>query len=104
MGRVHLAQLLQIRVHQDRRFERHPVGVTGSFVKHIVLTTDDGRQRHHVTFSNGIDGRVGHLGKLLTEKVVQQPWLLRQHSGGGVIAHRPHCFLTVFGQYRDHLL
>ena len=52
------------------------------------------RQRHHQFLTNGVDGGVCHLGKLLAEVVEQQLRAVAHHSERRVVTHRCNGFLT----------
>ena len=47
-------------------------------------------------FTQRVDWRVSHLGKLLAEVVVNNARLTGEHGEWGIIAHRTDRFLTVF--------
>ena len=53
-------------------------------------------------FTQRVDWRVSHLGKLLAEVVVNNARLTGEHGEWGIIAHRTDRFLTVFAQYANY--
>ena len=55
--------------------------------------TDVLRQAHHQLLADGVDSRVGHLGKLLTEVVEQHLRTVANDSQRGVVTHGSHRFL-----------
>ena len=97
-----VTQLLHIRLIQDglRDFKSHG-RVDLVDVQQIGLGTNEGDQRHHNRFANGVDGRVGHLRKELLEVVVERFIFRRQHSQWAVIAHGANALLTV-GSHGGH--
>ena len=63
-----------------------------------------GLQRHHHRLAQGVDRRVGHLGKLLAEKVVERPLLHGEHGHGGVVAHGAGGLLAGLRQGTEQLV
>ena len=53
---------------------------------------------------SGIDGRIGDLGELLAEVVVEGAHLARQHRHRRVVTHGADRLLAAFGQHADHLV
>ena len=105
--RIFLAQrqqLAELAGGQHRRVDQQAIGMFGGFLEHITLTTEAGFQRHHHLLTDGIDGRVGDLSKLLAEIIIRRAQLAREHREGGVIAHRANRFHAVFGQRANHLI
>ena len=72
--------------------------------EHVFLGADAGFQRHHDSFTQRIDRRVGNLRKLLAEVIGHMAYALRQHSHWRVIAHRASRFLTFFAHRAQHLI
>ena len=66
-------------------------------VQQVGLGSDEGHQRHHDGFADGVDRRVGHLREHLAEVVVQRLVLVRQHGQRAVVAHGADAFLAVLG-------
>jgi len=73
-----------------------------SFAENVHLAADACRKRHHMRFTQRIDRRVGHLGELLAEVVVNNARLAGEHSEWRIIAHRAYRFLAVFTQHADN--
>ena len=99
-----LQQVGKFRVRQDRRRQDRAIRVISRFLEHIALGTDAGFQRHDDRFTQRIDRRVGDLGKLLAEIVVQRALALRQHCHRRVIAHGAYRFLAGFSQRTKDLV
>ena len=59
------------------------------------------RERHHQLLADGVDGRIGDLGKLLTEIVEQQLRSVGEHGQRRVVAHRSRR-LAARGTHRDN--
>ena len=57
--------------------------------------TDVFSQRHHQFLTDGVDGWICHLCKLLAEIVEQQLWLVAQHGQGRVVTHGGRRLCTV---------
>ena len=51
------------------------------------MLAKSGGQRHHRRFAQAVDRRVGHLGKVLPEEMVQAAILVGQHSNRRIVAH-----------------
>ena len=62
------------------------------------------RQAHHKFLTDGVDGGVRHLGKLLTKVVEQQLWTITHHSQWCVVAHRGYRLLSRRGHRDDGLV
>ena len=101
--RITAQQLFKIRVHQYRRGHTQPVCLAFRFAEDIHLPADTGGQRHNMGFPQRIDRRVGHLGKLLAEIVINQARAGREYRKRGIIPHRADRFLAVFPQHPQHL-
>ncbi len=55
-------------------------------------------ERHHMRFPQGINRRIGHLGKALFAVVPQRPPRRGEKSGGSIVAHAPHGFFALRAQ------
>ena len=63
-------------------------------VQQVRLGADEGHQRHHQLFADGVDRRVRHLREQLAEIVVERLGAVRQHGQRGIVAHRADHFLA----------
>ena len=92
----------QFRVGQDRLFQANtPRRVRLSEAQQVGARTDEGDQRHHHLFPDGIDRGVRHLREVLLEVLVQELRAPRQRRQRGVGAHRSHRFRPG-GGHRHH--
>ena len=57
------------------------------FLQEVAVRTDIDSRIGHDFFPQGIDGRVGDLGKELLEIVEQQLVGLGEHGQGGIMSH-----------------
>ena len=65
-----------------------------------TYSTDILGKTHHKVLTDGVDGRVGNLSKLLTEVVEENLWLVGKHSKRSIITHGCCRFLTL-GSHRN---
>ena len=65
----------ELALGQHRGGQDHPVGRAPGPRENILLATEVSLQRHDDGFAQGIDGRIGDLGKLLPEIVVERAFL-----------------------------
>ena len=72
--------------------------------KQVLFDPETGLQRHHDLLAQWIDRRVGDLGELLAEIIVQGPDLAGEHREGGVVPHRADRLLRALGEYAEHLV
>ena len=93
--RIDRADLLQIGVGQDRVRHFQPVVRAGLMAQQVRPRTDHRDQRHHQLLADRIDRRVGDLGEVLLEVVVEQLGLGREHRERRVGAHRAHRIIAV---------
>ena len=90
---------------QHRRGEDHPVRVLfGLGEDRLLLRADGGLQGHDHRLAQRVDGRVGHLGELLAEPVVERALLPGEHGHGGVVAHGADRLLAGLGQRPEQLV
>ena len=82
------ADLLQIGVGQDRLGDFQPLVRAGLAAEQVGARPDHRDQAHHQLLADRIDRRVGDLGEVLLEIVVEQLGLLREHRDRRVGAHR----------------
>ena len=73
-------------------------------VQQIGLRANERHQRHHNRFADGVDRRVGHLGKKLLEVVIERLVFAGQHGKRAVVAHRANAFFTIRGHWCDQEL
>ena len=67
-------------------------------------STDVLRETHYQFLADRVDGRVGHLCKLLTEVVEQHLWTVRDDGQRSVVTHGGYRFLTGCGHGDDGLV
>ena len=89
------AHLLQIGVGQDRLRHFQPVVRTRVMPQQVWSRSDHRHQRHDQRLAGGIDRRIGDLGEVLLEVVVQELRLARQHGKRRVGAHRADRIVAV---------
>ena len=70
------------------------------FGEKIPLAADKGFEGSYQFLPDGVEGRVGYLGKELLEIVEQQLILFRQHRQRRIVAHRPHGLVAAGGHGR----
>ncbi len=84
---VHLLDGGKFLVGQDGMRHPQPMGVLLGGFQQIALGADVALQRHDHFLADGVDGRVGYLGKTLFEIVVDHARLVGHHRKRGVVAH-----------------
>ena len=82
------ANLFQLGVGQHGLRHFQPLVGAGMAAEQVGTRADHGHQRHHQLLTDRIDRRVGDLGEILLEVVVEQLRLLREHGDRRVDAHR----------------
>ena len=100
---IKVADLEQINSCQDRVIDFQDRAVRALLLQEIAVRTDVYGGVSHYFLPEGVNGRVGHLGKELFEIVEQQLMLLGQHRQGRVVTHgerRLHAVLC----HRDDLI
>ena len=83
-----VAEQVELRIGQDGVVQTHHLTV--AFVRRQdvhTYRTDVLRERHHQLLADGVDRRVGYLGKLLTEVVEEELRLVAQYGQRRVITH-----------------
>ena len=85
---VHLAQLLQLRVAQDRLRHHELVAVVGRLAEQVDLRADHGLEAHHHGLADRVDRRVRDLREELLEVREQRRPGVRHRGRGEVVAHR----------------
>ncbi len=75
----------------------------GFFKNRLLFRADGGFQRHDHRLPQGINGRVGYLGELLAEVVVEWPHLPGEHGHGRVVPHGADGFLAAFRKWLEQL-
>ena len=68
----HALDLHDIRVGQDRIMDLHHIAVLGCFLQNISVRTNVNCSGSHYLLTDGIDRRVGYLGKFLFEIMEQR--------------------------------
>ena len=97
-----LADRLQLAVGEDRLPDLDPaLRAAPAEVQEIRPRPDDGDERHHELFADGVDGGVGDLGEVLPEVVREGLRARREHRDRIVRPHRPDRLLRALG-HRGH--
>src|SRR5574344_225278 len=83
-----VTEYIELGICQNRMGQAHHLTVglvriqnTGTYSADIFCQT------HHQFLTDGVDGRVGDLRKLLTEIVKENLWLVREYSQWSIITH-----------------
>ena len=97
-------QLAKLALGQHRGIHGDLSRIFRPGIENIALPANLGLQRHHDAFTQGIDGRIGYLGKLLPETVIKRTHPQGEHRHGRVIAHGAHRLHLRFGQHTQHLV
>ena len=92
--------LRQIAIGQDRLAHFQPVMRALGVAQQVRPRPDHGHQRHHQLLAGAVDRRVGHLGEVLLEVVVQQLRLAAQHRNRRIGAHGAE---RIVAQHRHRL-
>ncbi len=82
-----LLQRRELAVQQQRALELQDRGLARRLVVDVAEVAVARLEAHHPPFAQRIDRRVGDLGELLTEEVVQAAIARREHRGRRVVAH-----------------
>ena len=82
------ADLFDIGVGQNRLGHFQPLVRARVAAQQVGARTDHRHQAHHQLFADRVDRRIGDLGEVLLEIIVEQLALLRQHGNRRVGAHR----------------
>ena len=85
---VERADLLELRVREDRRRERELEGRPRPGLQQVVLRPDRRLGRHDDLFADRVHRRVRDLREELLEVAVEQLRPLREHGERRVVAHR----------------
>ena len=92
---------IQLGIGQDRMWQANHLAVALVRVQNAgTYTTDILGKTHHEVLTDGVDGRVGNLSKLLTEVVEENLWLVGKHGKRSIITHGCSRLLTL-GSHRD---
>ncbi len=103
-GALELHQRPPLGRGDHRAAENGPIGMIRRFLEDIALGTQTGFQGHHHRLAQRVDGRVGHLGKLLAEVVIDRTHPAGQHSHGGIVTHGAHRLLAVLAERAQYLV
>ena len=92
---------IQLGIGQDRMWQANHLAVALVRVQNAgTYSTDILGKTHHEVLTDGVDGRVGNLSKLLTEVVEEDLWLVGKYGKRGIITHRCSRLLTL-GSHRN---
>ena len=92
---------IQLGVGQDRMWQTHHLAIALIGVQNArTYATYVLGETHHKVLTDGVDGRVGNLCKLLTEVVKENLWLVGKYGKWSVITHGC-CRLLALGSHRD---
>ena len=102
--RVHLAQLLELRVEEDGGVEDELARVLRRLVEEVLLGADARLQAHHDRLADRVDRRVRDLREQLLEVRVDEPVPVGEHRERRVVPHRADRLLGVQRERgEDHL-
>ena len=87
-GIVDVDEFVEFVVVEDRPAQHDLTARRRRGFEQVLLGAHDARHRGDHLFTDGVEGRIGHLGEQFDEVVVEQLRALREHSGRGVGAHR----------------
>ena len=99
---IQRAQLCHVIVGQDGMRKLHLPHVLGRLLQEVFLPAHVAHQRHDEVLAVRVDGRVGDLGELLLEIVVQELRPVGEHGEALVVAHGADGLLRVLHHGRDH--
>ena len=93
---------IQLGIGQDRMWQANHLAVAFVRVQNAgTYTADILGKTHHEVLTDGVDGRVGNLSKLLTEVVEEDLWLVGEYGKRGIITHGCSRLLTL-GSHRNN--
>ena len=101
---VETHDLAELALREHGRTQHDLFGVLLGRYEDVAFGTDLRLQRHDDALAQRVDRRIGDLGELLAEIIVEGAHLLRQHRHRRVIAHRAHRLALVFGEHADDLI
>ncbi len=99
-----LNQNIEFGIGDKGAFQHQDLGLRRVFIEHVLEVAEPGFQAHHPAFTQGVDGRVGHLAEVLAEEMRQRAIDRRQNRRRRIVAHRGDHFLAVFGHRGQYLL
>ena len=77
------------------------VAVFGRFIENVALGADVADERHDQLFADGVDGRIGDLGKELLEVVEERLSTIREAGKRHIGAHGADWLFAVSGHRRE---
>ena len=89
------ADLLELGIGQDWLGNLEPLVIACLQAEQVRPRPDHGHETHDQAFADRVDRRVGDLGKVLLEIIVQQPRPVGQYRERGVRAHRTDRIVAV---------
>mmetsp|Transcript_32603 Transcript_32603/g.79532 ORF Transcript_32603/g.79532 Transcript_32603/m.79532 type:complete len:1230 (+) Transcript_32603:1174-4863(+) len=92
---VHVLDCVHLIQREKRAVEVDALRMVATLVEKVALGAEGKAERHDHTLADGVDGRVGDLGKELLEVLVEKPRLEGQASQRGVVTHGPEGLLAV---------
>ena len=103
-GPVHVLDFQQIHIGEDGVVDLQDVAVLGPVLQQIAVGAHINRGIGDGFLPDGVDGRVGHLGKHLLEIVKEGLVFFRQDRQGQVVAHGRRRFGAVAGHGENGVL
>ncbi len=97
------ADLGEVLVGQDRLRHFEPLVRARLAAEQVRARADHREQAHHQLLADRVDRRVGDLGEVLLEIVVEQPRAVGQHRDRRVGAHRPDRIVAIDGHRLEEL-
>ena len=94
----------QVNTCQDRIVDLQHPAVVCFFFQQIAVRADIDCGIHDHLLTEGVDGRIRHLGKQLLEIAVQQLMVLRQQGYRGVMTHGNRTLDPIFRHRQDLFL
>ena len=102
--RMHLPQLLELGIEQDRGLQYELPRVLRRLVEEVLLRPDARLEAHHDRLPDRVDRRIRDLGEQLLEVGIEKSVAIREDGEGCVVPHRADGLLGVPRQRReDHL-
>ncbi|OPX85585.1 MAG: hypothetical protein A4E54_02394 [Pelotomaculum sp. PtaB.Bin117] len=92
----------QLFIGQNRCFQPDPAAAAGFRLNQVLFAANGGLDGKNNLLANGVNRRVGHLGKQLLKIIVQKLRFIRQYRQRGIMTHRPHRLNPVSGHALQH--
>lgn len=100
-GAVHMAELFQLVIGEQRAAELDHAAAFGFRVKEVALASDHDFRGGDEFFADGVDGRVCDLGEELFEVAVEQLGFVGEHCEGVIGSHGSDRLYAIAGHWAD---